>query len=113
MTNTINDSNNRDDSSRSHALPGSVGVVRDRPRPTAVSMMLAAAYGVIPMDHGYEMPRSRKRPAVSIRNDPARPKTKSDLEKLEAARLKRERKAAKKLSQNAIGDAPRPEAKRL
>jgi len=32
--------------------------------------------------------------------NPARPKTKSDLEKLEAARLKRERKAAKKLSQN-------------
>ena len=106
MTNTINDSNNRDDSSRSHDLPGSVGVVRDR---TAVSMMLAAAFGVFPMDHGYEMPRSRKRPAVSIRNDPARPKTKSDLEKLEAARLKRERKAAKKLSQNAEVSNPTKE----
>ena len=100
MTDTIKDSNNRGDSSRSHDLTGSVGVVRDRPRPKAVSMMLAAAFGVFPMDHGYEMPKSRKRPAVSIRNDPARPKTKSDLEKLEAARLKRERKAAKKLSQN-------------
>jgi len=99
MTNTINDSNNRDDSSRSHDLTGSVGVVRDR---TAGSMMLAAAFGVTPMDYdyGYKMPRRRKRSAVSVRNDPARPKTKSDLEKLEAARLKRERKAAKKLSQN-------------
>jgi len=51
---------------------------------------------------GMGLPRMRGcRSARSVRNDPDREKTLDDLKKLEAARLKRERKAAKHSRQNS------------
>ena len=48
---------------------------------------------------GWPMPELKfRRSAADIRHDPNREKTAEDLERMEAARLKRERKAAKKLS---------------
>jgi len=48
---------------------------------------------------GWAMPELKwRRSSADIRHDPNREKTAEDLERIEAARLKRERKAAKKLS---------------
>jgi hypothetical protein len=55
-------------------------------------LALLAMSGMI----GMGFPRMRgSRSAKSVRNDPDREKTPDDIRKLEAARLKRERKAAK------------------
>ena len=47
-----------------------------------------------------------RRSAYAERHDPDREKTPEDLANIEAARLKRERKAAKRNTQNTEGEGP-------
>jgi hypothetical protein len=77
-----------------------IGLMRPRRKPSNLMMaalpIMCGGFAGIP---GFGGSRS----AASIRHDPKRPKTEDDLERMEAARLKRERKAARE--QNAAVEA--------
>jgi hypothetical protein len=81
--------------------PASPGSERRRngALPLAVAIMASAGQSLhLPAEYGSLF--RRRRSGQRYRYDPDRPKTQHDLDKLEVARLKRERKKAKKLSQN-------------
>jgi hypothetical protein len=67
----------------------------DRRMTLGVSMMLMAAFGHFPVDPDMSY-RVARRSSRAKRYDPARAKTEEDVERIEAAQRKRERKAAKK-----------------
>jgi len=66
---------------------------------------LAFIAGAMAMAGTLGLPRGAPS-AASIRHDPRRPKTAADLERMEAAQRKRDRKAARKGPPNEKGDAP-------
>ena len=92
---------NRDDSSRSHA-PSGYDQKREEKR--QADKMIAIMSGVACT----EMPMLRlpliRRNSADIRHDPNRPKTAEDLERIEAAKRKQERKAARRQKFNSHND---------
>lgn len=66
-----------------------------RPRVGAAGLLAMSA--LIAGSFGFNGGRS----SYAERHDPHRPKTTEDLERMEAARLRRERKAAKRKAQNS------------
>ena len=58
--------------------------------------MLCNLLAITPQSHGFGAIAPARGCESRRRHDPARPKTSHDLERMEAASLKRERKAARK-----------------
>jgi len=85
----------------------SSGSVR-RPRSSMIGLLAMSAM----LGGGFAGAFGGGRSSYTERHDEERPKTKHDLERIEEARLRRERRAAKKRAQNetSAGTAPEGEA---